>query len=106
MRRRTRQEVMNRTLTLLALVLLTTASHAQVRDVPRFRVDPSWPTIPNNWQFGQVSSVSIDAQAHVWVLQRPETLAADDTHPAVPPVIEFAADGKCGQRWGAPGPGY
>jgi len=39
--------------------------------VPTFRVDPSWPRIPNNWQFGQVASVSIDAADHVWVLQRP-----------------------------------
>ena len=27
---------------------------------PKFRVDPTWPEIPNNWQFGQVASVSID----------------------------------------------
>ena len=34
---------------------------AQVKpasDVPRFKVDPSWPTIPNNWQLGQVASVA------------------------------------------------
>ena len=42
--------------------------------VPMFRVDPTWPRIPNNWQFGQVASVSIDEQDHVWVLQRPGTL--------------------------------
>ena len=36
-----------------------------VREVPKFRVDPAWPKIPNNWQFGQVASVSIDAQDHV-----------------------------------------
>ena len=44
-------------------------------DVPKFSVDPAWPKIPNNWQFGQVASVSVDAQDHVWVLQRPGTLS-------------------------------
>src|SRR5207302_1612853 len=35
------------------------------REVPRFRVDPAWPTIPNNWQLGQVASVAIDGQDNV-----------------------------------------
>jgi DNA-binding beta-propeller fold protein YncE len=90
----------------VALIVAGSAGHAQVRDVPRFRVDPSWPTIPNNWQFGQVSSVSIDAQDHVWVLQRPSTLDADEKHRAAPPVIEFDANGQFVQGWGGPGSGY
>jgi DNA-binding beta-propeller fold protein YncE len=93
---------MKRLCALAVLLLVASAGHAQVRDVPRFRVDPSWPTIPNNWQFGQVSSVSIDAQDHVWVLQRPSTLGADEKHRAAPPVIEFDADGKYVQSWGGP----
>lgn len=76
------------------------------RDVPRFRVDPAWPKIPNNWQFGQVSSVSIDAQDHVWVLQRPGTLGAEEKHRAAPPVLEFDAAGNFIQAWGGPGQGY
>ena len=61
----------------------TRAAAAQARpvpatEVPRFQVDPAWPKIPNNWQFGQVASVSIDAQDHVWVLQRPGTLSAEE----------------------------
>ena len=97
---------MKRIITLLALAILTTASHAQVRDVPRFKVDPSWPTIPNNWQFGQVSSVSIDAQDHVWVLQRPGTLAPEEKGRAAPPVLEFDASGKYIQGWGGASQGY
>lgn len=106
MRRRTHHKVMKRLNTLLALVLLTAAGHAQVREVPRFKVDPSWPTIPNNWQFGQVSSVSIDAKDHVWVLQRPGTLAPEEKPRAAPPVIEFDTSGKYVQSWGGPGQGY
>lgn len=76
------------------------------RDVPAFRVDPSWPTIPNHWQFGQVASVSVDAQDHVWVLQRPGTLDAGEKSRAAPPVLEFTAEGRFVQAWGGPGSGY
>jgi DNA-binding beta-propeller fold protein YncE len=76
------------------------------REVPTFRVDPTWPTIPNNWQFGQVASVSIDARDHVWVLQRPGTLGPEEKSRAAPPVLEFDAAGRLVQAWGGPGPGY
>lgn len=75
-------------------------------DVPKFRVDPAWPKIPNNWQFGQVASVSIDAQDHVWVLQRPGTLSPEEKPRAAPPLLEFDAAGNFVQAWGGPGQGY
>jgi DNA-binding beta-propeller fold protein YncE len=94
--------------TIAALVLLSAvAMLAQNRDVPRFRPEPGWPTIPNNWQLGQVSSVSIDAQDHVWVLQRPGSLEDPaEKKRAAPPVLEFDAAGKYIQGWGGPGQGY
>ncbi len=90
----------------VVLVGLVAAGRAQDRGAPAFRVDPSWPTIPNNWQFGQVASVSVDAQDHVWVLQRPGTLGADEKARAAPPVIEFTPGGRVVRAWGGPGPGY
>ena len=45
--------------------------------VPRFEVDASWPKLPPQWVFGQVSSVSIDERGHAWVLQRPGEPLAD-----------------------------
>jgi DNA-binding beta-propeller fold protein YncE len=74
--------------------------------VPMFRVDPAWPRIPNNWQFGQVASVSIDEQDHVWVLQRPGTLSPEEKNRAAPPLLEFDAAGNFLQAWGGPGQGY
>jgi DNA-binding beta-propeller fold protein YncE len=71
-----------------------------------FRVDPAWPKIPNNWQFGQVASVSIDERDHVWVLQRPGTLEPLEKNRAAPPLIEFDAAGNFIQAWGGPGEGY
>jgi DNA-binding beta-propeller fold protein YncE len=74
--------------------------------VPTFQVDPAWPNIPNNWQFGQVASVSVDGQDHVWVLQRPGTLSAAEKGRAAPPLLEFDAAGTFIQAWGGPGQGY
>ncbi len=82
------------------------AGSASAQDAPRFRAEPNWPKIPNNWQFGQVASVSVDAQDHVWVLQRPGTLPPEEKARAAPPVIEFDAAGNFIQAWGGPGDGY
>src|SRR5437867_10234763 len=76
------------------------------RDVPMFQVDPAWPKIPNNWQFGQVASVSVDGQDHVWVLQRPSTLSPEEKPRAAPPLLEFDAAGTFIQAWGGAGQGY
>src|SRR2546426_12435359 len=84
------------------VVLLALASPER----PMFRVDPAWRKIPNNWQFGQVASVSVDAQDHVWVLQRPGTLQPEEKSKAAPPLLEFDAAGNLIQSWGGPGQGY
>ena len=75
-------------------------------DVPKFRLDPAWPKIPNNWTFGQAASVAVDAQDHVWVLHRPGSLSAEERPKAAPPVLEFDAAGNFIQGWGGPGQGY
>jgi hypothetical protein len=74
--------------------------------VPKFRVDPSWPKIPNEWVFGEVSGVAVDAQDHVWVLQRPRTVRGADKSKVAPPVLEFDAAGNFITAWGGPGNGY
>jgi DNA-binding beta-propeller fold protein YncE len=89
-------------LTLVALLAVPVLA----QETPRFQVDPAWPKIPNNWQFGQVASVSIDAQDHVWVLQRPGTLEPAEKSRAAPPLLEFDAAGNFIRAWGGPGTGY
>src|SRR4051794_19916718 len=74
--------------------------------VPTFRADPSWPSIPNNWIFGEVSSIAVDSQDHVWVLQRPATVPEPQRASAAPPVLEFDSNGRFIQSWGGPGKGY
>ena len=44
------------------------ARQTPAREVPIFQADPSWPKIPSKWVLGQVASVAVDAQDHVWIL--------------------------------------
>ena len=76
------------------------------RGVPTFAVDPSWPTLPNDWVLGQVSSVTVDSLDHVWVLHRPRTVPDEQQASAAPPVLEFAPAGTLLQAWGGDGAGY
>jgi len=76
------------------------------REVPKFRVDPSWPKLPAKWVWGQVSSVSVDERDHAWILQRPRSVRTDQKEMAAPPVLEFDAAGVFVQGWGGPGEGY
>ena len=85
---------------------------------PSFHVDVSWPRpLPNNWILGQVSGVAVDAEDHIWVLQRPRSLSEDEAGAAAkppqskcclpaPPVLEFDAAGRLLRSWGGPGAGY
>jgi hypothetical protein len=79
---------------------------AKPAGMPVFQVDPSWPKLPNNWVVGIVSAVTVDSRDHVWILQRPRTVAAELKDRAAPPVLEFDADGKFVQAWGGDGAGY
>ena len=93
------------------MALLITASGgqptlAQDRSVPTFEVVPSWPTLPNNWVLGQVSSVTVDGRDHVWVLHRPRTVPDEQQADAAPSVLEFDDAGTFIQAWGGPGAGY
>lgn len=79
---------------------------AEVREVPRFEVDPTWPKLPSQWTMGIVSSVAVDADDHVWVLQRPRSLEPEEASRAAPPVLEFDENGDFVQGWGGPNDQY
>ena len=85
---------------------------------PEYRVDPFWPKpLPNRWIMGQVSGIAVDARDHVWVIQRPRSLADDERAAeldppralcciAAPPVLQFDREGNLLSSWGGPGAGY
>ena len=74
--------------------------------MPVFEVDSSWPKIPNDWVLGVVSSVTVDKRDHVWILQRPGTVAENLRSRSAPPVLEYDASGKFLNAWGGPGAGH
>jgi hypothetical protein len=74
--------------------------------VPAFEVDRTFPAVPNNWVLGDVSSVAVDTQDHVWMIHRPRTVAAEQRANAAPAVLEFDSSGKFIAGWGGPGAGY
>jgi DNA-binding beta-propeller fold protein YncE len=97
---------------------LVTAQQPAHGLAPRFIVDPFWPKpLPNRWILGQVAGVAVDAQDHVWIVQRPKSLSEDEKGATLspprneccvpaPPVMEFDNEGNLIQAWGGPGPGY
>ena len=84
-------------------------------------VDPHWPVLPEDWLMGEVSGIAVDMNDHIWLVQRPRSLNADEAGlvqdpplsacciPA-PPVLKFDADGTLLDSWGDqngyPGEGY
>ena len=106
--------------TLLALVTATTAvtigwlavsaasaqAPASKLQPPMFQADPSWPSIPNNWVLGEVTSISVDSRDHIWVLHRPRSIPAEKRANAAPPVLEFDTTGKLLGSWGGDGDGF
>jgi DNA-binding beta-propeller fold protein YncE len=94
------------------------AQAAATVQAPRFEVDPHWPKpLPNGWLMGMTIGVGVDAQDHVWIVHRPDTLspneAAADQNPPIaacckkaPPVLEFDPAGNLVRGWGGPGQGF
>jgi hypothetical protein len=112
------------TAVLLASCAQTPMTTAAVGDVPQFHVDAAWPqALPEKdgvqLVFGQVAGIAVDPRnGHVWAIHRPGTLLPDEVDPktkqavthtccgAMPPVVEFDAQGRFLRGWGGPGAGY
>src|SRR5687768_14847215 len=88
------------------IALFASASQAiaqqQMVEVPRFEVDPLWPKpLRNHWLIGSAVGVGVDANNHVFIVHRGNTLNANteigaEANPpsgeccrAAPPVLEF-----------------
>jgi sugar lactone lactonase YvrE len=73
-------------------------------NVPKYEVDPSWPKpLPDNWVTGQIGGVCIDAQDHVFALNRRGLTDNElDAGRQAPPVIEFDPEGNVVNSWGDP----
>ena len=78
---------------------------AQAQQVPRYEVDPLWPTLPlpDRWLTGGLGGMCIDGRDHVFILNRQNVVPEDlDGARLAPPVIEFDPDGNVVRSWGDP----
>jgi len=93
---------------------------AQVKEAPRFEVDPFWPKpLPNHWVLGSTIGVAVDSRDHVFIVHRdkPEQsfsrsarteLGAAQDPPLseccvpAPPLLEFDPEGNLVNSWGGP----
>jgi DNA-binding beta-propeller fold protein YncE len=101
-----------------ALERTAIAQGKSAAQVPTFQVDPLWPKpLPNHWIIGSTIGVSADAQDHIWIIHRPDTLVPNETGAQndpptasccikAPPVLEFDQAGNLIGHWGGPGQGY
>ena len=79
---------------------------AQTERIPTFEIETNWPTVPDEWRIGDPSSIAIDAQDNVWVLNRPRTVPPEETEMAAPPLLVFDPDGNFIKGWGGAADGY
>jgi DNA-binding beta-propeller fold protein YncE len=71
-------------------------------EVPKFELDSFWPKpLPHLWVTAEVGGTCIDAQDHVFILNR-DNLTPDEQKNALPapPVIELDPDGNVVNSWG------
>jgi hypothetical protein len=99
---------------LFVSVFATLNPTANAQSVPHYKVDPDWPkTLPNNWILANAPAMAVDKNDHIWIMNRPRQLAADDAAAAqnpptaeccvpAPSVIEFDAQGNVLKSFGGP----
>src|SRR5580658_49232 len=69
---------------------------------PKYEVDLSWPKpLPDRWVIGGLGGVCVDAQDHVFLLNRQDVLDGDlNAGHLAPPVIELDPAGNVVNSWG------
>jgi hypothetical protein len=89
-------------------------ANVQTVQAPKFEVDPMWPKpLPHHWVLGNVIGVGVDAQDHVFIVHRVDTVLPTENGAAgaspeseccvaAPPVIEFDPEGYVVNAWGGP----
>lgn len=94
---------MRKTLGVVMAVALGQALEAQTA-MPKYEVDPSWPKpLPHRWVLGGLGGVCVDAQDHVFILNRQDVLEGDlNAGSLAPSIIEFDRAGNVVNSWGDP----
>jgi len=84
-----------------ATIVNASASLAQT-GAPRYEPDLTWPKpLPDRWVLGGLGGVCIDAQDHVFILNRQDVIEGDlNAGKLAPPIIEFDPAGNVVNSWG------
>ena len=97
--------------TIFAFAAAAQTQYPNPRDLPNpYRLDPSWPTLPQNMNgghWGEVIRVHAEPNGNVWVFHRcfntvpPGSAVCINRGPANPPILEFDPAGKLLKSFGA-----
>jgi DNA-binding beta-propeller fold protein YncE len=72
----------------IMLIFLFFGTVAHTQESLKYYADPGWPqTLPNNWKFGGITGLAVDANNNIWVLNRPNDLADMEILAEVSPPI-------------------
>src|SRR6266403_152182 len=90
-------------LAVVAQVVGASRSWAQ-SGAPHYEVDASWPKpLPDRWVLGGLGGVCVDAQDHVFILNRQDVIEGDlNGGQLAPSIIEFDQAGNVVNSWGDP----
>src|ERR1700746_3503210 len=90
-------------LAIAAGIFCLPSSRAQ-SSAPKYEVDLSWPKpFPDQWILGGLGGVCVDAQDHVFILNRQDVIEGDlNGGKLAPPIIEFDPAGNVVNSWGDP----
>ena len=88
---------------LAAMSVQPSPSQAQT-GAPRYEVDANWPKpLPNRWVLGGLGGLCVDAQDHVFILNRQDVVDGDlNGANLAPMIIEFDPAGNVVNSWGDP----
>jgi sugar lactone lactonase YvrE len=94
---------------LLAMVAAAVSVPATIvvkaqKAAPHYEADPYWPKpLPDRWVLGGLGGVCVDAQDHVFILNRQDVVEGDlNGGKLAPPIIEFDPAGNVVNSWGDP----
>jgi DNA-binding beta-propeller fold protein YncE len=86
----------------IATGILWSPSLRAQSSAPKYEVDLSWPKpFPDQWVLGGLGGVCVDAQDHVFLLNRQDVLEGDlNAGHLAPPIIELDPAGNVVNSWG------
>ncbi len=75
---------------------------ARAQSAVHYEVDASWPKpLPDRWILGGLGGLCVDAQDHVFILNRQDIIDGElNAGQLAPPIIEFDSAGNLVHSWG------